>query len=126
MKYTLSILLITVMTIGSGCSKNDRRAGEKDPDPAFMFWCFRKEVVTAEYHIPELETSAGATYLQNRIKGIPGYVENSCNLATHTMTIHFQSSTVRKMNFEEAIAMAGFSVNNRPAYPNVKIPAGVK
>jgi len=119
-------MLLIGLALSSGCSDKTGSAGIENQDPAFMFWCFRKEVVSEEYRIPEMETSAAATYLQNQIKGIPGYVGSTVNLSTRTMTIRFKSSTVRKMNFEEAIAMAGFSVNNRPAYPNVKLPAGVK
>ena len=36
----------------------------------------------------------------------------------------YLSSTIRKMNFEEAIALSGFNVNNRPANPQAKVPSG--
>lgn len=88
--------------------------------------CFRQEVQTAEYHIPEMNTPATGAYIQNRLKGIPGIVKSSFELENQVFTVRYQSSIIRTMNIEEAIALAGFSVNNRPANPNAKIPEGVK
>ncbi len=105
-----------------GCSDK----AEKDANPTFMFWCFRKEIVSDEYHVPEMATPATAAYLQSGLKVVPGYVDSSYNIDKRTMTIRYQSSTVRKMNFEEAIALGGFSVNGRPANPNAKLPEGLK
>ena len=126
MKYAISIVLLSSFAILAGCADQDARTKEKDADPTFMFWCFRKEIVSEEFRIPEMRTAAAASYLQNRAKAIPGYVDSRCNLNKGVMTIDYASSTVRKMNFEEAIALAGFNVNYRPANPNAKIPAGVK
>lgn len=117
---TLALLML------SGCNDDEARTKEKSSSPTFMFWCFRKEVVSADYHIPDMKTSAAASYIQNRLKAVPGYVSSSVDLPAQTITVKYQSSTIRKMNFEEAIALAGFAVNNRPAKPNVKIPAGVQ
>ncbi|MDF7809038.1 hypothetical protein P4E94_16450 [Pontiellaceae bacterium B12219] len=110
----------------AGCSDRDAHSAEEKSDPTFLFWCFRKEIVSADYTIPEMNTPAEAAFLQNRLKTIPGYVESTYNLSSHTMTVSYKSSTVRKMNFEEAIALSGFAVNNRPAYPNTNKPAGAK
>lgn len=88
--------------------------------------CFRQEVQVAEYSVPELKTDAVGTYLQTQVKNIPGIVESSFDTGTHTLTISYKSSTIRKINFEEAIALAGFAVNNRPANPNAKLPEGLK
>lgn len=113
---TFALLMLT------GCKDKDA----KNTDPTFMFWCFRQENVSTDYHVPEMKTPAAASYLQNKMKGVPGYVSSDFDLATQTLTVEYQSSTVRKMNFEEAIALAGFKVNNRPANPKAKIPAGVQ
>ena len=122
------IVLITVslmVLLMPGCSDGDARA---KGDPTFMFWCFRKEVVSSTYHVPDMATSAAAAYLQNVLRNMPGYDTSTADLETRTITISYYSSTVRKMNFEETIALAGFAVNGRPANPEAEknIPAGVK
>ena len=82
--------------------------------------CFRQEVQTAEYSVPKMATPAAGAYIQGKLKRVPGLVESSYNLDARTVTVSYQSSTVRKMNFEEAIALAGFAVNDRPANPKAK------
>ena len=119
------ILLLAVAASSlllGGCADK----AEKDAKPTFMFWCFRKEIVSDEYHVPDMATPAAAAYIQNALKTVPGYVDSSYNLVTRTMTVRYKSSTVRKMNFEEAIALGGFSVNGRPAALNAKLPEGLK
>lgn len=91
-----------------------------------MFWCFRQEIVSDDYHIPAMSTPAAATYLQQALKHLPGYVDSSYDLETRTLRINYKSSSSRKMNFEEAIAYGGFAVNNRPAYTKAKPPEGLK
>lgn len=93
---------------------------------ALLTGCFRREIQVAEYNVPELSKPAAAAYLENRIKGVPGIGEISCDIARHTITVHYESSTIREMNIEEAIALAGFAVNNRPANPAAKLPEGIK
>jgi hypothetical protein len=128
MNKTVLIALSTIALLTAGCGDGDARARNKKADPTFMFWCFRKEIVSDEYHVPDMMTAAAATYLQQAVRAVPGYEDSSANLESRTLTISYQSSTVRKMNFEEAIALAGFSVNGRPANPagEKRIPAGVK
>ena len=99
---------------------------EKNAKPTFMFWCFRKEIVSDEYHVPDMTTPAAAAYLQSGLKTLPGYVDSSYDLDSRTITVRYKSSTIRKMNFEDAIALGGFSVNGRPANPKAKIPEGLK
>lgn len=82
--------------------------------------CFRQEVQTAEYSVPEMTTPAAGAYIQSRLKSVPGIVESSYNTADRTFTVSYKSSTIRTMNIEEAIALAGFAVNNRPADPKAK------
>lgn len=122
------ITLSTLILLTAGCSDGDNRANAKKTDPTFMFWCFRQEIVSAEYHVPEMTTTVAATYLQQAVRSVPGYESSSVDLENQTLTISYHSSTIRKMNFEEAIALAGFSVNGRPANPvgEERIPAGVK
>ena len=50
----------------------------------------------------------------------------SFDLEDRTLTVDYQSSTIRTMNIEEAIAIAGFTVNGRPANPNAKLPEGLR
>lgn len=88
--------------------------------------CFRQEVQVAEYHIPAMTTPAAEAYVQSRLKGIPGIKSISGNVGTRTLTVSYESSTIRTMNIEEAIALAGFAVNNRPANPNAKLPKGLE
>ena len=88
--------------------------------------CFRQEVQTAEYSVPELATPAAGAYIQGKLKSIPGIVESSFDTTARTVTVSYQSSTIRTMNIEEAIALAGFTVNDRPANPKAKIPDGIK
>jgi len=88
--------------------------------------CFRQEVQVAEYSVPEMKTPAAETYLQGRLRALPGFKEASFDLEAHTITVTYNSNDIRTMNFEEAIALAGFNVNGRPANPKAKIPEGVK
>ncbi len=88
--------------------------------------CFRQEVRTAEYSVPEMTTPAAGTYIQGRLKSVPGIVKSSYNIEARTFTVSYQSSIIRTMNIEEAIALAGFTVNDRPANPKAKVPEGLK
>ncbi len=128
MKQIILIALAAAAFALTGCkSEEDKKAAsrEKETKPTFMFWNFRKEIVSTEYHIPEMKKPTAAKYLEARLRQIPGYEKSEADLETNTLTVHYQSSTVRSMNFEEAIALAGFSVNKRPADPNARIPEGV-
>jgi hypothetical protein len=126
MKKTTYVVLTVASIFLSGCDDKEARAREKDANPTFMFWCFRKEIVSSDYHIPEMTTPQAATYIQSRLKTVPGYENSSPDLEKRIMTVEYKSSTVRSMNFEEVIALSGFKVNGRPANPAAKIPAGVK
>ena len=88
--------------------------------------CFRQEVQVAEYSVPEMSTPAAGAYIQGRLKGIPGISNSTFNVENRTITVIYQSSTIRTMNIEEAIALSGFAVNNRPANPNAKRPKGLE
>lgn len=123
MKRMLLITLTGLSMIVTGC---DKEKNGKNESPAFMFWCYRNEVVSDDFHIPDMTTPAQATYLQNRLKGLPGFVRSTCNLEDRTLTISYMSSVIRKMNIEESIALLGFSANGRPANPRAQIPDGVK
>jgi hypothetical protein len=119
-KKMVYILLISAAILPlSGC----RDQQEKEANPTFMFWCFRKEIVSAEYKIPEMQTPEVARYIQQRLKkALPGVVETRADLANHTLWVSYKSSTIRKMNIEEEIAQMGFAVNYRPANPSARIP----
>ena len=93
--------------------------------PLLALGCFRQEVQVAEYHIPAMTTPAVDAYLQAHLKAIPGIKSISSDLQTQTLTVSYQSSTIRKMNIEEGIAFSGFAVNNRPANPTAKLPKGL-
>jgi copper chaperone CopZ len=88
--------------------------------------CFRQEIQTEEYHVPDMSTPAAAAYIQNKIKGVPGIKKTSVNVENRLITVNYESSTIRTMNIEEAIALSGFSVNDRPANPKAKLPEGLK
>lgn len=128
MKKIVLIALSTTALLTAGCGEGDARINGNKTDPTFMFFCFRKEVVSAEYHVPEMTTPAAAGYLQQIIRSIHGYESSVTDIENRLITISYYSSSIRKMNFEEAIALSGFSVNDRPANPEGKkrIPAGVK
>ena len=128
MNKIVLIALSTIALLAAGCSDGNAQTKGKKANPTFMFGCFRKEIVSSQYHVPEMATPAAATYLQSAIRSVPGYESSSTDLENRTLTISYYSSTVRKMNFEEAIALSGFSVNARPANPEgvKRIPAGVK
>lgn len=126
MKLRPIIFTAAALLMLTGCVDKEARAKEKKANPTFMFWCFRKEIVSSDYHIPEMKKPAAASYLQNKLKGVPGYVSSEYNLAAQVMTVSYKSSSVRKMNFEEAIALAGFTVNHRPASPKAVVPEGIK
>lgn len=121
MKNILLITLAGLSLIVTGCGEKKKNGEVR----TFMFWCFREEVVSSDYHIPDMTTPAIATYIQNQMKGVPGFESSRCDLSGRTLTISYQSSVTRKMNFEESIAIIGFSVNGRPANPKARIPAGV-
>lgn len=122
MRKTLLLFVATCSLLLSGCSDKE----DKDHRNTFMFWCFRKEIVSTEYHVPDMATPAAAAYLQSGVKGIPGYVDSTYDLDNRIIKIRYKSSVVRSMNFEEAIASGGFSVNGRPARSGVNIPEGLK
>jgi copper chaperone CopZ len=132
MKKTLMMMVAACIAASLLCSCEDSAARrkalkkEKKAKPTFLFWCFRKEILDADYHVPNMSTPAAAQYLQNKLKGLPGIENGTFNLETHVITISYQSSTIRQMNIEEAIAQAGFAVNNRPADPKAKVPEGLK
>lgn len=126
MKKIIYTTLVVLTSLFTGCGELGTESTEKKAKPTFMFWCFRKEIVSSDYHIPEMKSEKAADYITSRMKGIPGYVKSSHDLETNTMTIDYRSSSIRYMNFEEGIALAGFAVNHRPADPNAKIPEGVK
>ncbi len=125
MKTLFYMMLASLALLSAGCGEG-ANGNKNGKSPAFMFWCFRQEVVSSDFHVPEMDTAAIANYLQNRMRSVPGFVDCSCNLADRTLTIRYQSSVTRKMNFEEAIALSGFAANGRPADPAAKIPEGVK
>ncbi len=112
MKHSILGLLIVAMLATVGCDK----ASKSDKSPAFMFWCFRPENVSAEFVVPKMATTEDATLLHNRFKAIPGFVESRFDLDNKTVTVKYQSSVIRSMNFEEAISLAGYSANSRPAH----------
>ncbi len=94
--------------------------------PLLATGCLRQELRVAEYHVPALSTPAVETYLQSRLKGLPGIKTISADLEKQMLTVSYQSSTIREMNVEETIALVGFAVNNRPANSNAKLPKGLK
>jgi len=110
MKKILLIALAASSILLGGCTDK----AENKAKPTFMFWCFRKEIISTDYHVQNMKTTADASKIQNTLKRLPGYTDSSINLATSTVTVSYQSSTIRKMNIEEAIALAGFTVNERP------------
>lgn len=122
MRKTILLAVAAFSLLLGGCADK----AEKDAKPTFMFWCFRKEIVSDEYHVPDMATTAAADYLQNGLKALPGYVDSTYDLDSRTMTVSYKSSIIRKMNIEEAIALGGFAVNGRPANPSAKIPEGLK
>ncbi len=124
-KIIYTTLAISSLLI-SGCGDKEAKTKEKNSKPSFMFWCFRKEIVSTEYQVPDMKTKKAASYIQGQLKRIPGFESSSHDLENHTVTVAYKSSTVRSMNFEEGIALSGFSVNGRPADPKAKIPEGVK
>ncbi|MCF7848443.1 MAG: cation transporter [Kiritimatiellales bacterium] len=77
--------------------------------------CFRNEIQVTEYKVHMMTKPAAASYIQQKIQTIDGVVEISYDLATTTLVVTYDSDKIRKMNIEEAIAMSGFDVNNRPA-----------
>jgi copper chaperone CopZ len=126
MKIRSILFTFTTVLLLAGCGDPDARSKEKKANPTFMFWCFRKEIVSADYLVPAMRTTEAANYIQSRLKAVPGYESSSYDLSSHTITVDYKSSQVRKMNFEEAIAQSGFAVNHRPAYPKAKLPEGIK
>jgi len=128
MNKAILIAFSTMVLLAAGCGKGETLGTGIKTHPAFMFWCYRKEIVTSKYEVPEMATSAAANYIQTALRSVQGYESSSVDLESRTITISYYSSTVRKMNFEETIAMAGFAVNGRPANPagEQRIPEGVK
>lgn len=120
-KILLPMLAASSLLLG-GCADK----AEQEAKPTFMFWCFRQEIVSDEYRVPEMATPAAAAYLQNMLNVLPGHVDSTYNLADRTLTVRYKSSLIRKMNIEETIALSGFAVNNRPANPKAKVPEGLK
>jgi len=132
MKKTLMMMVATCIATSLLCSCEDAATRkkalqkEKKAKPTFLFWCFRKEILDADYLVPNMSTPAAAAYMQNKIKGVHGVEGSKYDLETHVLTVSYQSSTIRTMNIEEAIALAGFAVNNRPANPKANVPEGLK
>ncbi|MEN7973393.1 MAG: heavy-metal-associated domain-containing protein [Verrucomicrobiota bacterium] len=120
-KILLLAFSVSALLLG-GCTDKT----EKDAKPTFMFWCFRKEVVSSEYRVPNMKTPASAAYIQSKLKAIPGIVDSSFDIEKRILTVNYKSSTIRAMNIEEGIALAGFAVNNRPANPKAKLPEGLE
>jgi hypothetical protein len=119
MKRSLLFALAAMALVSAGCGGAASKDAGKNAgaSPTFMFWCFRKEIVSDDFHVPDMKTAEAATFLQNKMRAVPGYEDSSYDLGKNILTVSYQSSTVRKMNFEQAIALAGFKVNLRPANP---------
>ena len=111
MKKILLLVLLSSTTFLTGC----RDELEKKADPSFSFFCFRKEIVSKDFHVPDMKDQLTLQRLQHAFRSMPGYVKSEANFSNQTLTITYQSSAIRYMNFEEAIALNGFSVNSRPA-----------
>lgn len=122
MKKPVMLMLAVCSLLLCGCGDK----AERKAKPTFMFGCFRKEIVTADYHIPDMAAPEAAKYLQGRLKAVPGYVDSTVDLNARILTVRYKSTTIRSMNIEEAIALSGFAVNNRPADPKAKLPEGLK
>ncbi|MBN2162333.1 MAG: hypothetical protein JXR25_15075 [Pontiellaceae bacterium] len=121
--YFTALNLMLLLSL-SGCGNSKKR--DPQDSPAFMAGCYREEVVSSDYHIPDMTTPRISGYIQNILKTLPGYVDCACDMTTQTLKVSYQSSVLRKMNIEETIAYSGFAVNDRPANPNAQIPEGVK
>ncbi len=115
---TTTLLLMTLMFF-SGCGRDAN-------SPAFMFWCFRDEHVIGTYRVPDMKTPEDAACILSAIKRIDGHVDSSVNLDEGSVAVTYKSSIVRSMNFEEAIAMAGYHANLRPAASAVPKPKAVR
>lgn len=90
--------------------------------------CFRQEIQVAEYRIPTMEKPETASYIEKNVRQLTGIKEVSYDLQKQTLTVTYDSNTIRFMNIEETIARSGFTVNNRPANPQAKakLPDSVK
>jgi len=89
--------------------------------------CFRNEIKTTDYKVYKMTTPAAAAFIQERIKTLDGVLNISYNLSNTSLTVTYNTNKLRKMNIEEAIALCGFDVNNRPANPQAKakLPKGL-
>jgi hypothetical protein len=82
--------------------------------------CFRQEVHTVDFTVPELTSQKEGDFLAPRIESLHGVAKAVPNLESNTLSVTYTNRYARMMNIEEAIALSGFDVNHRPANPTAK------
>jgi len=119
-RFVLAMLIPASLAACSGKSDAKEAEQEKKNKQSFMFWMFRKEIRTAEFSVPEMRDQNAVRKIEKRLALLPGIVSVTSDTAARRLSIGYASSVIRRMNLEEAIARAGFRVDNRPPAPAAK------
>ena len=128
MNKIVFIALSTLALLTAGCGDGNARTKGNDSSSVYVLVLSRGGGVVQIPCAGYGDACRGNLSSEDRPVRVPGYESSATDLENRILTISYYSSSVRKMNFEEAIALSGFSVNNRPANPEneKRIPAGVK
>ena len=72
-----------------------------------MFWCKRPEVKTSIYSFATLSSNDHQKIIE-RIKNVDGYLSSEFDFKERAITISYNSSHCRYMNFEKELENIGF------------------
>ena len=80
---------------------------KNDINKSFMFWCKRPEIQTSIYLFSTL-SSNDHQKITERLKDIDGYLSSEFDFKEKTITISYNSSHCRYMNFQKELENIGF------------------
>ena len=92
----------------TGCSKEEQHA--------FLFWCVRPEQVTKEIRVEGL-TAQKKSLVENKLRQLDGFVSCTINNECNKMTIQYNSSATRYMNFERILEEQEITVLSHERLP---------
>jgi len=85
--------------------------------------CFRNDLRTEEFHVPELEGQPCLSYLSSRLRTVDGIRDIQADFSSKKVVVSFDGLKLAIKNIEIYIADAGFDVNERPGNETARASA---